>query len=58
MLKQSYNFVRHAVERRTHSEHFIVADKAPYDVLLADGLMNCVFTLTMTTPVFCWMGKP
>ena len=43
MLKQSYNFVRHAVERRTHSEHFIVADKAPYDVLLADGLMELRF---------------
>lgn len=39
-LKRSFQYVRHAVERRTHTEHFIVADKAPHDVLYADGLME------------------
>ncbi len=40
MLRSSFNFVRHAIERRTHTEHFIVADKASHEVVYQDGLME------------------
>lgn len=39
-LRNSFNFVRHAVERRTHTEHFIVADKTRHEVVYRDGLME------------------
>ena len=39
-LKQTYFFLRNAIERRTHTEHFIVADKTNHEVLFSDGLME------------------
>lgn len=39
-LKRSYFFLRNAIERRTHTEHFIVADKTRHEVLFSDGLME------------------
>lgn len=39
-LKQSYFFVRNAIERRTNTEKFIVADKTEHEVLFSDGLME------------------
>ena len=40
LLKSSFNYIRHAVERRTQPEHFIVADKTRHDVVYRDGLME------------------
>jgi polyhydroxyalkanoate synthase len=39
-LTQSYHFIRNAIERRTHSEKFIVADKTEHEVVFSDGLME------------------
>lgn len=40
LFRQSFNFVRHAIERRTRPERFIVADKTRHDVIYRDGLME------------------
>lgn len=40
LLRQSFNYVRHAVERRARPERFIVADKTRHDVIFSDGLME------------------
>lgn len=40
LLRNSFNFVRHAVERRTRPERFIVSDKARHEVVYRDGLME------------------
>lgn len=34
------NFVRHAVERRTKPERFILADKTPNEVIYSEGIMK------------------
>lgn len=39
-LKSPVNYVRHAVERRTHTEKFIVADKSAHQTVYRDGLME------------------
>ena len=39
-FRQSYFFLRNAIERRTHTEKFIVADKTAHEVLFSDGLME------------------
>lgn len=40
LLRNSYRFVRHAIERRTHKERFIVADKTCHEQVYQDGLME------------------
>ncbi|PIE41848.1 MAG: polyhydroxyalkanoate synthase [Gammaproteobacteria bacterium] len=39
-LGNTYRFFRHAVERRTHKERFIVANKSTYQEVYRDGLMQ------------------
>lgn len=39
-LRKTFNFARHAVERRTHTERFIIADKTLHEKVYSDGLME------------------
>ncbi|MCG8317525.1 MAG: alpha/beta fold hydrolase [Pseudomonadales bacterium] len=39
-LTNSYRFLRHAVERRTHKQRFIISDKSKYQELYRDGIMH------------------
>ncbi|OUS24993.1 hypothetical protein A9Q99_22365 [Gammaproteobacteria bacterium 45_16_T64] len=39
-LTNAKNFVRHAVERRTRPERFILSDKTPNDVIYSEGIMK------------------
>ncbi|PCJ47312.1 MAG: hypothetical protein COA99_01280 [Moraxellaceae bacterium] len=39
-LTDATNFVRHAIERRTQPENFILSDKTPHDVIYSEGIMQ------------------
>lgn len=56
LLRQSFNYVRHAVERRARPERFIVADKTRHDVIFRDGLMELRY-YPMTISHSSWMAK-
>lgn len=38
--KRTFNYVRHAIERRTNKERFIVSDKTSHQVVYREGLMQ------------------
>ena len=50
-LTNAKNFVRHAVERRTKPERFILSDKTPNEVIYSEGIMKLrYYPHTDTTP--------
>lgn len=48
----TYRFLRHAVERRTHKERFIISDKSEHEVIYRDGIMQLRYYPHQDTEAF------
>ncbi|MDX1692189.1 MAG: alpha/beta fold hydrolase [Ketobacteraceae bacterium] len=51
-VDNTYRFFRHAVERRTHKERFIVSDKSEYQEIYRDGIMQLRYYPHQDTETF------
>ncbi len=51
-VDNTYRFFRHAVERRTHKERFIISDKSEYQEIYRDGIMQLRYYPHQDTEAF------
>ncbi|MCG8669676.1 MAG: alpha/beta fold hydrolase [Pseudomonadales bacterium] len=52
LVDNTYRFFRHAVERRTHKERFIISDKSDYQEIYRDGIMQLRYYPHQDTEAF------
>lgn len=52
VVDNTYRFFRHAVERRTHKERFIISDKSNYEEVYRDGIMQLRYYPHQDTEAF------
>ncbi len=58
LIKQSSQFIGHAIERRTHPERFIVSDTTAYEAIYTDGMMELRYYPPQDNQTFVLDGDP